>query len=104
MGKIDDNRIMKDIAKLLYGRNEEVFSLEKFFQSVENAPVIREMGSQLLKNSRMAYRNNPITIAMRYEFLCLSAIFSLNCRRGIVINSCFIYSCKTAVTIFPFSF
>ena len=42
MGKIDETRIMKDIAKLLYGKNEEIFSLEKFFKSVENAPVIED--------------------------------------------------------------
>ncbi len=40
MAKIDETRMMRDIAKLMYGKNEESFSLEKFFRTIEEAPII----------------------------------------------------------------
>ncbi|NVM52240.1 MAG: hypothetical protein HWN66_00965 [Candidatus Helarchaeota archaeon] len=40
MAKIDQERMMRDIGKLFYGKNEETFSLAKFFKAIQDAPVI----------------------------------------------------------------
>ena len=54
--------------------------------SIENTPVIREMGFQLLKKRRIVYRINPIAKARIYEILCLSAILLLNSRNNMIIK------------------
>ncbi|HUX98578.1 MAG TPA: hypothetical protein VMV49_03435 [Candidatus Deferrimicrobium sp.] len=38
MVKEDKERIMRDLGKLFYGKKEELFSLEKFMQSIKTAP------------------------------------------------------------------
>lgn len=40
MGKIDKERMMRDLGKIFYGKNEETFSLEKFLKSIQDAPEI----------------------------------------------------------------
>ncbi len=40
MGKIDKQKMMRDMGKLFYGKEEETFSLEKFLKSIQDAPVI----------------------------------------------------------------
>lgn len=42
MESLDKDRIMRDLGKLFYGKNEEKFSLEKFLESINKAPVIKE--------------------------------------------------------------
>jgi hypothetical protein len=42
MESLDKDRIMRDLGKLFYGKNEEKFSLEKFLQSINKAPVIKD--------------------------------------------------------------
>ena len=42
MESLDKDRILRDLGKLFYGKKEEKFSLEKFLQSINNAPVIKE--------------------------------------------------------------
>jgi len=42
MESLDKDRIFRDLGKLFYGKNEERFSLEKFFRSINNAEVIEE--------------------------------------------------------------
>ncbi|MHA1265917.1 MAG: hypothetical protein ACTSRS_11865 [Candidatus Helarchaeota archaeon] len=41
MQKIDKKRMMRDLGKLYYGKDEPTFSLEKFMKSVQDAPVIK---------------------------------------------------------------
>jgi hypothetical protein len=42
METLDKDRMLGDLGKLFYGKKEEKFSLEKFLQSINNAPVINE--------------------------------------------------------------
>ncbi len=40
MVKMDKEKMMQDIGKLFYGKDEPTFSMEKFMKSIQEAPVI----------------------------------------------------------------
>jgi hypothetical protein len=40
MGKLEQERMMRDIGRLIYGKDEPTFSFEKFMKSVQEAPEI----------------------------------------------------------------
>ena len=42
MVKVDKERLMRDLGRLFYGKDEETFSMEKFLKSITDAPVIEE--------------------------------------------------------------
>ncbi len=41
MVQIDKERMMRDIGKLFYGKNEATFLMDKFMKSITEAPVIK---------------------------------------------------------------
>lgn len=40
MVKADKDKVMEDMGKLFYGKDEPTFSMEKFMKSIQEAPVI----------------------------------------------------------------
>lgn len=65
MGKIDKQRMMQDIGKLYYGKNEETFSLEKFLKSIQEAPVIQ---TRLIKRDADEWSCHEFVRARRNSF------------------------------------